>query len=105
MANGHGGIRAGSGGTRPGAGRKPKEVKDWQQANLLILRAVFTPEDVVEIATSLRACLKAADKDAWRVGLAYLFGAPPKEVTIAGDDSAPLKLVVEIAHVDGAKKS
>lgn len=105
MADGRGGRRPNTGGARPGSGRKPKEVRVWQESNLLMLRAAITPADVVVIAESLRDALKTGDKDAWRQGLAYIFGASPKEVTIAGDDGSPLKLVVEIAHVDGAKKS
>ncbi len=82
----------GRGGKRPGAGRKPKQVKDWQASNLAILHSVFAPDDVKIAAQALREALKAGDPMAWRYGLSYVFGPPPKELILKGDEEAPLKI-------------
>lgn len=93
--DGHGGARPNSGGKRPGAGRKRKPVADWQMRNLLVLQSVFTEDDVKVIAESLRSDMRSGDKDARKVAMAYLYGAPPKEVTLKGDEAAPLRIVIE----------
>ncbi len=85
-------MPSGRGGRRPGAGRKPKQVKDWQASNLAILHSVFATEDVKTAAQALRDGLKKGDPMAWRYGLAYVFGPPPKELTLKGDEDAPLRI-------------
>ena len=70
------------GGKRAGAGRPRKIVQDGQGHNLSVLQAIFTEESVRKIADTLRKRLEAGDPDAWRVGLAYLFGAVPKQVNV-----------------------
>jgi len=67
---------------------------DWQQRNLLRFQARFSEADVDEIADALKAALKVADKDALKC-LAYVIGPVPKEVTVLGDETAPLRIVIE----------
>lgn len=93
------GVKGRSGGRRPGAGPKRKEVKDWQHRNLLVLQSTFGEADVRQIADALKQDLKAGNPDARKVGLAYVFGAAPKEVTVTGDDEAPVtirELLIEL---------
>ncbi len=84
------GVKGRSGGARPNPGPKRKAVQDWQARNLLVLQAEFSEADIRVIAQSLCNALKAGDKDAWNKGLAYVFGAAPKEVTVKGDPESPL---------------
>lgn len=86
------------GGKRPGSGRPRKEVKDWQGRNLLVLQSVFTEESVKQVADTLRQRLEVGDPDAWRVGLAYLFGAVPKQVTV--DITVRLRQMAEELGLD-----
>ena len=83
------------GGKRPGAGRPRKEVKDWQSHNLLILRSVFTDDDMRQIAESLKRDLMAGDWHARKDAIAYIIGPPPKELTLVGDEDAPLGIQVK----------
>lgn len=88
----------GSGGARPGAGRKPDHVREAQQTNRATMLAVVTKEDIQAIARAMINKAKSGDDKSFRAFMAYVLGAPDSELTIKGDASAPL--VVEVVYLD-----
>lgn len=88
----------GSGGHRPGAGRKSDAVREKQQTNRATMLAVVTPKDIEEIARAMILKAKQGDDKSFRAFMSYVLGAPDSELTIKGDTNAPL--VVEVVYLD-----
>lgn len=89
MANGHGGRR-------PGAGRKPVVVEEYRAKMQRLLMEAVTDDDARGIARTAIQAAKQGDADARKWLGPYVFGAPPKEVTVHGGEA----LRVEVAFVD-----
>ncbi len=88
----------GSGGYRPGAGRKNDSVREQQTTNRATMLAIVTRGDIEAIARAMIAKAKAGDEKAFRAFMSYVLGAPDSELTIKGDADAPLR--VEVVYLD-----
>lgn len=90
---------AGTGGRRPGAGRKPKEY----EADLAeILKRSFLPEDREAVFKRLIADSKSGDHRATQILLAYAYGKPTERVEISGRDGGPVPIeTIEILKPAG----
>lgn len=69
----------GSGGPRPGSGRKRKATIDEQKARRELLLEVFSAPEFREVAESLLGRAKAGDLAACGMLLPYLLGSPKQE--------------------------
>ncbi len=88
----------GSGGYRPGAGRKSDSVREAQQTNRATMLRIVTNADIEAIARAMIVKAKAGDEKAFRAFMSYVLGAPDSELTIKGDADAPLR--VEVFYID-----
>lgn len=88
----------GSGGSRPGAGRKSDSVRDQQTTNRATMLRIVTAADIEAIARAMITKAKAGDEKAFRAFMSYVLGAPDSELTIKGDADAPLR--VEVVYFD-----
>ena len=86
------------GGARPGAGRKSEATRAAQLANRAIVLSVVTAEDISEIARAMIEKAKAGDTQAFRAFMSYVLGSPATEITVKGEESAPLQ--IEVVYVD-----
>lgn len=69
----------GSGGPRPGSGRKRKATVDEQQSRRDVLLEVFSAPEFREVAESLLLKAKGGDLAACGMLLPYLLGSPKQE--------------------------
>ena len=92
MANGHGG-------SRPNAGRKPKRTEQYQVKMRAIIEETVTAQDWRDVVKMALQDAKDGDKDARRWLAPWVVGAEPKEVTVKGDEDAPM--VVRVEYCDG----
>lgn len=90
------GVKGRSGGPRPGSGRKPVVVEQARARMQALLLEIVDEAAARGIIASAVAKAKDGDPDARKWLGPYVFGAPPKEVTVHGGEG----LRVEVAFVD-----
>lgn len=92
-----GGARPNTGGARPGAGRKPKEV----EAGLMeLLRKCWTEEDREACVRKMGEKAKGGDREAFALLMAYTYGKPKERVEHTGADGQPLFKAYQGVDVD-----
>lgn len=89
------GKGTGKGGARPGAGAKKHDSLEYQASQRAVVERIVTQEKWAEAVEAMLKEVKAGNVKAWFTIAPYVLGAPPKEVTLKGDDTAPLRIVIE----------
>ena len=94
MANGHGGKR-------PNSGRKPKDIRVYQQRMRAVFGEVVTQEDWLTVVAVALAHAKAGDKAAREWLAPWIVGKVPDEVKHTGDSDQPIEMVVKVVRSSG----
>jgi hypothetical protein len=92
---------AGHGGARPGAGRKPKEVKDSLPG---LLQEGWPREDRLACIQALAGKASGGDVKAAALLLGYSYGKPKEPIEVSGGDT-PLRHEITIVYQDTAAES